>query len=265
MFYQLLKNNFMEVLSSKKYKFSLLIMILLFAIDIFISIYQKFTLPYFDKDHLSFSLYFWLGTNDSVISGILIFLFVLISCLPYSTSVLEEKQNGYFQFVISRCSLLKYFSSKVITAFISGGFLFIFPFALSFILMLIMFGNKLPYSEFIDNYGMFHQIVKYHPSIYMAIYILILFYYAGSFAILGMFLSTFLKNRYLAYLSPFLIILVLEPVFEIFYPQLSPILLMSPIQSITGISIMYVFAIPSFVLIISLIGTYIGMKRYVQQ
>ncbi|MCY8069985.1 ABC transporter permease [Bacillus inaquosorum] len=265
MFYQLLKNNIKDVFGSNKYKFSLLIMILLFGIDIFVSVYQKFNMPYFDKSHLSFSLYFWLGTNDSVISGMLILLFALISCLPYSTSVLEEKKSGYFQFVMTRSSAIKYFVAKLITSFISGGFLFVFPFLLSFILMAIMFGNNLTSGQFVENYHLFHQIAKYHPNIYMLIYIFILFYYAGSFAILGVCLSTFLKNRYLAYLSPFLIVLVLEPVFEIFYPQLSPILLMNPIQSITGISVFYVLVVPSFVLIVSLIGCFIGMKKYVQK
>ncbi|ARW08785.1 ABC transporter permease [Bacillus atrophaeus] len=264
MFYQLLKNNIKDIFGSNKYKFSLLIMIALFGIDIFVSVYQKFTLPFFDKAHLSFSLYFWLGTNDSAISGMLIFLFALISCLPYSTSVLEEKKSGYFQFVITRSSVIKYFGAKLIAAFVSGGFLFVFPFILSFVLMTVMFGDNLTSGQFVENYHMFHQLVKYHPNMYMLIYILILFYYAGSFAILGVCLSSFLKNRYLAYLAPFLIVLVLEPVFEIFYPQLSPILLMNPIQSITGISVFYVFAVPSFVLILSLIGCFIGMKKYAQ-
>lgn len=51
---------------------------------------------YFDKFYLSFFLYFWFGMNDLVISGMLILLFVLIICLFYSISVLEEKKSGYF-------------------------------------------------------------------------------------------------------------------------------------------------------------------------
>ncbi|MBM7645493.1 hypothetical protein JOD45_001704 [Scopulibacillus daqui] len=264
MFISLLRMDFKNVFSSKNFWLCLLVLTLLFFVDLYISVYAPLKIEGFDKEHLGFSLYFWLGTSGSSISTLLFFTIAIISCMPYSIRFLEEKSKGYHIFIVYRSSLKTYFSSKAIVTFISGGLLFTFPFIISFCAAILMFKNKVLEKSFYDNLYLFHHLFPSHGITYMVIYLMIMFSYAGAIAVFGLWISTFVKNIYVAYLAPFFILLILQPFFEIVYPQLSPMYLANPIQPIADVSVFHLVLVPAVMLIISLIGSYKGIKKYVK-
>lgn len=153
------------------------------------------------------------------ISNILILILPIISSLSYSDSYLEDVNSGFIKFIYTRQNKQKYLLSKYFANFIVSGISFAIPILLNFIALMILVPNVQPNpilgQPTIMYGGLFPQLFYKHPILYIMMWIIIYFLYAGAFASVGLSLGIFIKNKFVVLILPFIFCNVASVLFEL--------------------------------------------------
>ena len=119
-------------------------------------------------------------------------LFYLCAVLPYGCGYLEDRLSGYWRFLQTRCSSTRYSVSKVLATALSGALVVL---AGSFLFVVIL---RLQYSvdnDFRVDYSGYDAIISMgHPYLYFLVKSLISAALGSAFAVVALYLSTFLRN-----------------------------------------------------------------------
>lgn len=154
----------------------------------------------------------------SIYGKILFVILPLINSFGYADSYLEDKQSGILKYILLRKQKGKYLCSKYFANFvISGGAV-----AISLLVSQIIVFLKIPSIEpnpilgaqTICSTQMFSKVFYSHPSIYILIWIIIMFLYSGVFASISMSLSIFIKKRTVVIMSSFMLFSILSIILE---------------------------------------------------
>lgn len=165
----------------------------------------------------SFSLFnHWIGGESQSLGYTVYFtLLPLIAALPYSWSYFIENKTGYVKSVVTRSSKSQYYLSKYIATFTAGGLVVLIPLVVNLLIVAsfvpAITPSKLYALYYPVGFGSLWSALFYtHPVMYVMLYLLLDFIFAGLFATMGLAVSFFIKNRIAIILIPFFFILILH-------------------------------------------------------
>ena len=119
-------------------------------------------------------------------------LFYLCAVLPYGCGYLEDRLSGYWRFLQTRCSSTRYSVSKVLVTALSGALVVL---AGSFLFVVIL---RLQYpadNDFRVDYSGYDAIISMgRPYLYFFVKSLLSAALGSAFAVVALYLSTFLRN-----------------------------------------------------------------------
>lgn len=162
--------------------------------------------------------------NLSPTSNIYLLIFPLLSALSYSDSYLEDENTGFIKYIYTRKKKINYLVSKFFANFIASGIAIIIPLMLNIIVLLLCEPNIQPHpilgKTVIMTGGLFPTLYYNSPFLYLIIWFVIYFLYAGVFASMGMAFSIFIKNKFAILIIPFIIYITTQLFTELINKQI---------------------------------------------
>ena len=147
---------------------------------------------------------------DTLQGDAMLFFLPVICALPYASSFVDEAKSGVTKFVLTRVKCSRYLSSKAAAAAISGGAVVMLGILAFLCAALVLF---LPLEE--GNRG--QELAAALPEYGR---LLCRYFCLGALgAETGLWLSTLLYNRYMAWLSPFMAEYLLIIFCERYFPE----------------------------------------------
>lgn len=191
----------------------------------------------------------WSLHSVNMFQSAIITIFPLLAVFGYSDSYLEDEKSKMLINFTARCSKTKYLSTRFLVNFIIGGISVCTPLIVNLLCYLMLvpniepnlyFGNP-PVNNFLPN------LYLSNPLLHIVFRTLLCFLYGGVVASLCLTISLFIKNKYKALLTPFLIFTILDVVLgSLGAGQYSPLTFLfsdvpfSPATLIIGISLLFV-------------------------
>ncbi len=141
----------------------------------------------------------------------------LIAVLPFGDSLITDRSSGYISFILSRTSFRKYITSKFFANLLAGGISLSIPLLIMYGVINIFYlrgfgpvptpgeawvGGRIPYAALPGPMGNFYRV---KPDLYVSFLIGLSFIFGAVYASLGLALSLFLHNRYVALATPFIL------------------------------------------------------------
>jgi len=185
----------------------------------------------------------WIG-SEAISAGSVNFFFIfpILIAIPYGWSYCLEKQKGYIRNVVLRSGKPRYYFSKYVAMFVSGGLAMVIPLLLNFIITAMFVPAVYPDPSYITGYGIFTASILSkafytNPFLYVFLYLLVDFVFCGLITCLCFALATFIKNRVVVVLMPFFILLAFRYICTSFiyvssttvYKELSPMFFLHPV------------------------------------
>lgn len=198
----------------------------------------------------------WIGGEvNSPGSADYFFLFPLLISIPYGWSYCAEKHRGYVKNMVIRAGRTRYYLSKYIALFLSGGLAMVIPLLLNFLFTAMFVPAVMPNPSYITAYGVgassFMSMIFYsRPFLYVFLYLLVDFVFGGLIACLCFALSAFVKNRIVVTLLPFFILLGFNYLCYSFiytsrtviYTELSPMAFLRPAPAVYATNLLVILA-----------------------
>ncbi len=157
----------------------------------------------------------WLGAALNLGAVLFFYLVPLIAVLPRGWNISEEINLGYLKIVVPRIGRKKYFSAKLITAFISGGAAVAITLLFSLVVTaaLVPAITPHPYNNmyyWVSHGDLFSSIAFTHPLVYALMYIAIDFIFAGLFACLSLVVALYSEKQIAALVIPYLVVILCD-------------------------------------------------------
>lgn len=222
-------------------------------ISIFIGTIETYLFP--DPENNAFNLL------EKGYSDILSLLFPLLVAIPFTASYIIDRETGYLKYILVRMKLTHYMLTRLLVNGLVGGFVLAFSLTVSFILFVILKGthSSVIYSQVIILKG----VLNTNPFLFAFALIFNSFICGFVFATFGLGMSTFLKNKYLTVLFPFIfyvfsgtILILINPLFHstVIYDL-----------SFGGSTILTVLIYDIILLLLGIITFVVGVSRNVEQ
>ncbi len=151
----------------------------------------------------------WMEINLRAPSMIYHFIIPLLAALPYSMSIYTDVKTHYMNNIVTKIEKKKYYLSKLITQFISGGCIAILPLVCSFIVTAMILPaihpvaatGQYPFSKL----EVFGDLFFYNPLLFVIVLLIIDFIGFGLINCIAYIFADLLDNKYMVALSPFII------------------------------------------------------------
>lgn len=187
----------------------------------------------------------WIGAEAITMGSVsYFFLFPILISMPYGWSYRIEKKKGYIRNVVLRCGKLRYYFSKYVAIFVSGGLAMVIPLIFNFILTAMFVPAVCPDPTYVTGYGILtssflSKLFYTNPFLYVFIYLLVDFIFCGLISCLCLALASFIKNRVVIVLMPFFALLLFRYICTSFiyvssttiYKELSPMFFLRPVPA----------------------------------
>ena len=166
----------------------------------------------------------WIGI-ETYTSGYSLFFFAfpLLVCIGYGWSLRQEMDSGYINQIVSRVGKKRYYTSKYVSTFLSGGIILTLPLLLNLLFRMAYTNLALPdpvYTYFnMGNRNFLGPLFFTHPLWFCFLYMLTDFAFGGALACLCMTFSYFIKGRVLALPIPFLLLMVWDHISKTYLVQ----------------------------------------------
>lgn len=151
----------------------------------------------------------WMELNLSAPSMIYHFIIPLLAALPYSMSIYTDIKNHYMNNIVTKIEKKKYYLSKLITQFISGGCIAILPLLCSFIITAMILPAIHPVAVTgqypVQVNAIFGDLFFYNPLLFVIVLLIIDFIGFGLINCIAYIFADLLDNKYMVALSPFII------------------------------------------------------------
>ncbi len=163
----------------------------------------------------------WIGGDAYLFHGYLYFLIIpILAALPFGSSYLQDTKGGYVKNVFTRTPRWKYYLSKWIATFLSGGCVVIVPLILNFLLMTTIYSSMGPYPEtfhtLIVSTSMLADLFYTNPFQYVFLYFVMIFVFSGLFATMSLLVTCLSDYSFIVLLLPFLAILLASMILNLF-------------------------------------------------
>lgn len=158
----------------------------------------------------------WIGQDgENKIANLFYTILPIFSVIPYTWSYCKDTETGYYGKTVKKFGRFNYHLSKYIAVFISSGLVTVVTPIIDFFISIHFIPATHPDSVYDIYYEIFSNnfladIFYTHPVIYVIIFILLNFVYYGLFGCIGYAVSTLLKSKTIALVTPLIIILIIE-------------------------------------------------------
>ena len=196
-----------------------------------------------------------IGYNSS---SILCVVAPLLASLVFSNSYLQDKDSNYLKFIYSRLDKRKYIISRLLTNALSSGIVILLALLLVLIFITLLLGVRVNSNSLFNITGAFTFIYTKSKWIYILYFIGNLFIFNIVFSTIGLGLSPFINNKYLAFLCPFAIYMISMTLFP--YIGLNFLNMGMLFLTNTAKSELFVIMYESVLLIIGIILFYLGVQ-----
>ena len=187
-----------------------------FAAGIVLSVLYIVTnvLPYADYRYHQSPYTLWIGSfNSSVFAELFFLLMPILAAMPAADIYLTDRKSGYLDNIISRGRKKSYFCCLFITNYAAGAMCFIIPAVINIICSFCILPDIHPdiivnESSVVTMYGtetLFPELYYTHPLAHMALYLVTGSVIVGMYASLALASGFFIKNRFVVWLSVFII------------------------------------------------------------
>ena len=155
---------------------------------------------------------YWMGGNGNDVEGYLFYLILpILATLPFADTFFTDCRGGFVKNVCIRVRRGRYYFAKYLATVLSGGAAVVLPLALNFLLSCLLLPSLAQQAAAsfsgICDISPFSGLYYTLPLVYVLIYLVIDFLFAGLIASLALVTSQVVENRFLVLLSPFLIYL----------------------------------------------------------
>ena len=146
-------------------------------------------------------------------------LIPLIAAIPYGISLHEDRKSGYMKNMILRSGRKNYYLGKYIANFIAGGLAVVIPLMLNFFINCALFPAYKPEVVGLGPIGlksMFYKVFYTHPIVYILIFFLMDFIYAGLYANITLIFSEIVNYKYIVMLGPIFVVIFTNSILELY-------------------------------------------------
>lgn len=209
----------------------------------------------------------WLGATLDIGSVAFFYLVPLLAVLPCGWNLSEEINSGYLKVVVPRIGRRRFFSAKLLTAFLSGGAAVAIPllFSLAITAAIVPAITPHPYNNI--YYWVYHgdflsSLAFSHPLAYALVYIVIAFTFSGCFACLPLLVALRSEKRIAALIVPYIVVILCDAARNflnyICYIEISPLNLM---HSLPPENASKTFVLISWLVIFSAVILVFGLRK----
>ena len=222
----MIKNELYKAFINKRFLLVLLIETLLivwYTIDEAIPLMNEYMLQlnedfitweYPDKmvNRLPYGAYYmWIVFNFCKQSVVLYAVLPILAAIPYGDSLYTENRSHYEYHLLMKSGKRQYYTAKLITLFISGGTVAMFPFLLSFLInaaIMPLEQVSVATFQYMASPTLFSDLFYKSPILYIILFLILTFICFGilnCFCFVGAYL---LNNRFVVSIFPFAIYFV---------------------------------------------------------
>ncbi len=187
----------------------------------------------------------WIGSEAMTPGSVYyFFLFPILVAIPYGWSYCVERRSGYIKNMVIRTGNWRYYLSKYIALFLSGGLAMVIPLLFNFLLTAMFVPAITPDPYYITSYGVISsaflsELFYAKPFLHVFLYLLVDFIYCGLIACLCFAFAAFVKNHVIAVLLPFFVLLGFDYIcysfiytsYDVIYTELSPMKFLRPVAA----------------------------------
>lgn len=181
--------------------------------------------------------------------------------IPYGFSLLEERNSGYLRFILQRMPAKRYICSKMLTVGISGAVSTLIPYlAIAVPVGLVTLHSAVPPYEVLTFTLRWEMVAAVHGDgmVYLLKGILMVLF-GILWAEVTLLLSLFVKNKYIAFVLPF----ILFELIWILFPtnDLNPVYLIRSDSGADDLALGWSFAAFLLYIVLVLVGIYFVFRR----
>lgn len=181
-----------------------------------------------------------MGTNlISFSRSLFFFIWPVLAAMPYGWSYSSERRSGYYNQVASRSSRKRYFCSKYIAVFVSGGLAVAVPLLFDLLANALVSPDAVPdvtlMIQPISNGCFLSGLYYTHPWVFALIWCFVDFLWGGVAACTCFLVGAKIRLQVIVMLVPFMIFVLLDGLnttvrrFMLLYQTFSPLQLAQPI------------------------------------
>ena len=149
----------------------------------------------------------WMGNELFPIQSYIFYLILpLLAVLPFGSSFFEDIKRGYIINVCTRVEKKIYFKAKYLAVFLSGGVTVVAPLLLNLVLSSMFMPAFIPDNGTVGTISpttMAYEVFFTHPLVYVLMFIVIDFIFAGVMATLALSYTYFTEHRFGVMIVPF--------------------------------------------------------------
>lgn len=175
----------------------------------------------------------WMSIERSSMGAICFYyLLPLLAAFPYGWGYLAEKQSGYYKSLIVIGGKTFYYINKYLVTFLVGGMVILIPQIINFVMIATVIPAQLPNIHFFPYYGIMEgdiwaNLFYSKPLLYVFLYFILDFIFAGLFACISLACSMLIENKIAVLLIPYFLVLLLHygkavTYYKVYY-ELSPL------------------------------------------
>ena len=130
---------------------------------------------------------------------------VLMSCLPFSITYIQDKKSGFLNNIVSRSSKYNYFKSKFIINFISGGLVISSSSFITLFILINKFINEFPSGTnrlWVEDNAFMINYLFTNKLLYFSCIFLFLFFIGATYATFALMLGMYTENIIFSILVP---------------------------------------------------------------
>lgn len=194
-------NVILRVMRSGKFFLSILIILLsmFFSLTAFVEEGMEY---FFKHDYL---MTFLQGYNGD--RSLLTILGPLIATLPFAAQHVENSKSGTMKYLVGRMGYKKYFNSNFIINFVISFITFAIGMVIFFIVSFVLFSKDLNMDAYMGMTGVsaYKILADKSALLYILVIILHCAFVGACYSSVGLALSYFIKNKFVAWIGPFII------------------------------------------------------------
>lgn len=150
----------------------------------------------------------WIGGEYSTIQYYLYYLLIpCLAAMAYGESLFSDIHSGYIKHMLAKVPRKEFFIARMAAVFLTGGCACIFPLLFNLLSTAMFVPAVIPEASTmffgLGEIWMFSHLYYTHPFQYILIYLVIIFLYAGLFAVAGMCLGYYVENKASIFVIPF--------------------------------------------------------------
>lgn len=204
---------------NKRFYLALSIGMIIVGIHMFTWLPELVSANKYIKNNFPYNAYFgWICGNEIPWQPYLYFILLpLIATLPYGYSMFEDRKSAFMKQIIIRCGKKDYYKAKFIAVFLSGGTAVVIPLLINLMVTLMFLPSFCPDPSegryWIGNSTMLSGLFYSHPNIYISIYLMIDFIFAGLLANIALVVSELTEHRFVSEIAPLFVYVFVDSIF----------------------------------------------------